>query len=110
MIARACASGATSCVAELISISPARFAALTNKTTAATSPVIAARRIGNRARVCFSRDGLVKVDMAFFFREGVTVWRENGWGKNSQSLLDQEYSIPGRGPWLSAPSGPPPQR
>src|SRR5687767_99651 len=93
MIARACASGATSCVAALTSISPARFAALTNKTTAATSPVTAARRIGNRVEVCFSRDRLIKADMAFFFRERVTVWRDEGLRKNSQSLLDQQHSM-----------------
>ena len=43
-IARVCANGATSCVAELTGISPARFAALTNKTTAAARPIAAARR------------------------------------------------------------------
>src|SRR4051812_46402654 len=47
MIASACASGATSCVAALSGISPERFAALTNKTAAAARPAAAARRIGN---------------------------------------------------------------
>jgi hypothetical protein len=31
--------------------------------------------------------------MAFFFRESVTVWRDEGLRKNSQSLLDQKHSM-----------------
>jgi hypothetical protein len=51
---------------------------LTNKTTAAARPEAAARRTGNRAGGCLSRDVLAIVSMAFFFREGVAGWRDGG--------------------------------
>ncbi len=60
--------------AAVISISPARFAALTNKIAAAAKPATAVRRIGNRFGVSFSADGLVMIDMVIFLSRCWSVW------------------------------------
>src|SRR5437868_9582191 len=72
-------------------MSPARFAALTNKMAAAARPAIAVRRIANTLGVSFSTDGLVMIDMAISPSRWCNGWLNSGRRNDSRHRWPRSF-------------------